>query len=96
MMKFHINGSASQQAYVWGYSQVGKATDFDSVMRRFESCYPCQGQRLGRHRSAVSGGRYAYLTYGPLAQSVEHLTFNQVVPGSIPGWFTRAKGLYQN
>jgi hypothetical protein len=25
-----------------GYSQVGKATDFDSVMRRFESCYPSQ------------------------------------------------------
>ena len=23
---------------------------------------------------------------GSLAQSVEHLTFNQVVPGSIPGW----------
>ena len=26
---------------VWGYSQVGKAPDFDSGMRRFESCYPC-------------------------------------------------------
>ncbi len=24
-----------------GYSQVGKAPDFDSGMRRFESCYPC-------------------------------------------------------
>ena len=24
--------------------------------------------------------------YGPLAQVVEHLTFNQVVPGSSPGW----------
>ena len=23
-----------------------------------------------------------------LAQAVEHLTFNQGVPGSIPGWFT--------
>ena len=23
---------------------------------------------------------------GPLAQVVEHLTFNQVVPGSSPGW----------
>ena len=27
--------------------------------------------------------------YGPLAQSVEHLTFNQGVPGSNPGWLTR-------
>ena len=26
------------------------------------------------------------LWFGSLAQSVEHLTFNQVVPGSIPGW----------
>ena len=26
--------------------------------------------------------------YGPLAQSVEHLTFNQVVPRSIRGWIT--------
>ena len=25
---------------------------------------------------------------GPLAQMVEHLTFNQGVPGSIPGWTT--------
>ncbi|CAE80585.1 hypothetical protein predicted by Glimmer/Critica [Bdellovibrio bacteriovorus HD100] len=23
-----------------GYRQVGKTTDFDSVIRRFESCYP--------------------------------------------------------
>ena len=28
------------------------------------------------------------LIYGPLAQVVEHLTFNQVVPGSSPGWLT--------
>ena len=26
--------------------------------------------------------------YGPLAQVVEHLTFNQVVWGSIPQWLT--------
>ncbi len=29
--------------------------------------------------------------YGPLAQSVEHLTFNQVVAGSIPTWLTFLK-----
>ncbi len=28
--------------------------------------------------------------YGSLAQSVEHLTFNQVVPGSNPGWLSSA------
>ena len=29
--------------------------------------------------------------YGPLAQVVEHLTFNQVVRGSSPRWLTRIK-----
>ena len=51
-----------------GVSPSGKATDSDSVMRRFESCYPCQND--------------------PLAQSVEHLTFNQGVPRSSRGWIT--------
>ena len=51
-----------------GYSQVGKAADFDSVMRRFESCYPSQ--------------------YDPLAQSAEHLTFNQGVRSSNLRWVT--------
>ena len=51
-----------------GLSPSGKATDFDSVIRRFESCYPCQ--------------------VDPLAQSVEHLTFNQGVPRSSRGWIT--------
>ena len=48
-----------------GVSPSGKALDFDSSIRRFESCYPCH-------------------LYGLLAQSVEHLTFNQGVRGSIP------------
>ena len=52
-----------------GYSQVGKATDFDSVIPRFESWYP----------SHIDD---------PLAQSVEHLTFNQGVPRSSRGWIT--------
>ena len=51
-----------------GYSQVGKAPDFDSGMRRFESCYPSQ--------------------YDPLAQPVEHLTFNQGVRSSNLRWVT--------
>ena len=51
-----------------GYSQVGKAPDFDSGMRRFESCYPSH--------------------YDPLAQPVEHLTFNQGVRSSNLRWVT--------
>ena len=53
-----------------GVSPSGKARDFDSRIRRFESCHPSQN-------------------CGPLAQMVEHLTFNQGVPGSNPGWTTR-------
>lgn len=45
-----------------GRSQVGKARDFDSRMRWFESSRPSQCD--------------------PLAQSVEHLTFNQGVRDS--------------
>jgi hypothetical protein len=51
-----------------GIRQVGKATDFDSVIHRFESCIPSH--------------------FDPLAQSVEHLTFNQGVPRSSRGWVT--------
>ena len=52
-----------------GRSQVGKARDFDSRMRWFESSRPSQ-------------------RCDPLAQSVEHLTFNQGVPSSSLGWIT--------
>ena len=54
-----------------GRSQVGKAPDFDSGMRWFESSRPSH--------------------YDPLAQSVEHLTFNQGVVGSSPTWVTMKK-----
>ena len=56
-----------------GCSQVVKARDFDSRIRRFKSCHPCQKLNIKRD---------------PLAQSVEHLTFNQGVRGSIPRWIT--------
>ena len=32
------------------------------------------------------------LPFAPLAQLVEHLTLNQGVPGSSPGWVTREHG----
>ena len=41
--------------------------------RRFDPFHPSQTK---------------FINYGPLAQSVEHLTFNQVVPRSIRGWIT--------
>ena len=56
---------------ILGYSQVGKAPDFDSGIRWFESSYPSH--------------------YDPLAQLVEHLTFNQGVPRSSRGWVTKIR-----
>ena len=54
-----------------GVSPSGKALDFDSSIRRFESCHPSQKAR-------------SKLKYGSLAQAVEHMTFNHVVRGSSP------------
>ena len=63
-----------------GVSPSGKALDFDSSIRRFKSCHPSQNK----------------LIFGPLAQAVEHLTFNQVVRGSSPRWFTTFYGVYDS
>jgi predicted amidohydrolase len=51
--------------------------------------------------SAFTGSNPVLSTrYGPLAQLVEHLTFNQGVPGSSPGWLTsnsrKKDNLYYN
>ena len=54
-----------------GESPSGKATDFDSVIRRFDPYLPSH--------------------FEPLAQLVEHLTFNQGVAGSSPAWLTTYK-----
>ena len=58
---------------ILGISQVGKAHDFDSCMRRFESCIP------------------SHIKCDSLAQSVEHLTFNQGVRSSNLRWVTNMK-----
>ena len=52
----------------WVVAKSVKARDFDSRMRRFESCLPSH--------------------FEPLAQLVEHMTFNHGVRGSIPRWLT--------
>ena len=57
--------------HLFGLSPSGKAQDFDSCIRWFKSSQP----------SLVQSKKY---WYGILAQSVEHLTFNQVVRGSNP------------
>ena len=64
---------------VIGVSPSGKARDFDSRIRRFESCHPCH-QICPKHCQS---------SCDPLAQSVEHLTFNQGVRSSNLRWITR-------
>ena len=79
-----------------GIAQLVSASDCGSEGQGFESLYPpfilIVGYRQAvRHRvliPAFAGSNPASpaYKYGPLAQVVEHLTFNQVVPGSSPGW----------
>ena len=67
-----------------GVSPSGKARDFDSRIRWFESSHPSQSS------PAPSGPGP---THDLLAQLVEHLTFNQGVRGSSPRWVTRHAAL---
>ena len=63
-----------------GLSPRGKASDFDSDIRRFKSCQPSH--------------IFSWLdtdTYGPLAQSAEHMTFNHGVRSSNLRWLTKQK-----
>ena len=86
-----------------GIAQLVSAPDCGSGGQGFESLYPpcLHGETLGyrqavRHSTltaAFAGSNPASpvkrkSSYGALAQSVEHLTFNQVVRGSNPRCFT--------
>ena len=62
-----------------GMSPSGKAPDFDSGIRRFESCHPSQ-----KAAKRLSGQALGLTIYDPLAQPVEQLPFKQWVRGSSP------------
>ena len=64
-----------------GMSPSGKAPDFDSGIRRFESCHPSQNRRgHDSARGGVSSERTASRPpHDPLAQQAEQLPFKQWV-----------------
>ena len=72
-----------------GVSPSGKAWDSDSHIRGFKSFHP--SQNWGKEKITLDKLSQLFIittrttSYGSLAQSVEHLTFNQGVPGSNPG-----------
>ena len=41
-----VGSTENVDRHIWGCSQAGKAPDFDSGMRRFESCHPCHDDKL--------------------------------------------------
>ena len=79
-------------------SPSGKATDFDSVIRRFKSCHPCQTvplaqlvEQLTLNQWVQGSSPWRCTKYDSLAQPVEHVTFNHGVRGSNPRWITRKR-----
>ena len=85
----------------FGVSPSGKARDFDFRIRRFKSCHPSQSTILifivgvspsGKATdsdSVIRELKSLHPSHHPLAQPVEHLTFNQGVPSSNLGWMTK-------
>ena len=58
-------------------------------------CYPVGAyKKWSLHKSLIYSGYNSY-SLGPLAQLVEHLTFNQVVAGSIPARPTNKAHCYK-
>ena len=92
-MAHHIN----LNNIVRGVAQFGSAPGLGPGGRGFESLhldhYMVGIAQLVRAPDCGSGGRefdshYPPHLRDPLAQSVEHLTFNQGVPRSSRGWIT--------
>ena len=74
-----VVGSNPAPATLFFYKEIRQAQIAQLVEQRTEN------PRVAGSIPAL--GIFSY--YGLLAQAVEHLTFNQVVPGSSPGWLIR-------
>ena len=74
-----------------GVSPSGKATDSDSVIRRFESYYPCHydplaqlAEHLTFNQGVPSSNLVSRSIHSSIAQSVEQSAVNRSVVGSSP------------
>ena len=65
-----------------GYSQVVKATDFDSVIRRFESCYPSHYDPLAQVAEHLT------FNQGVRSSNLRWVTnYTQGASGEVSEWF---------
>ncbi len=70
----------------WAISSVGRASPLQGGGHQFES-------GIAHHFIKIISGGITYLWCGSLAQSVEQLTFNQLVAGSNPARPTTPKDI---
>ena len=79
--------SLHSSARLWstlGNSQVGKASDFDSVYRRFESYFPSQRIRPVKQRDVKDGS--TYFSVSGIRNDVQFkgiLQIHQVAPDTV-------------
>ena len=81
--------------YPLGCSQAVRHKTLTLAFRRFESCHPSQIFNFFKKiwQIVLQNIKFCYIMlklkdFGPLAQLVEHMTFNHVVPRSNRGWIT--------
>ena len=71
-----------------GLSPSGKAPDFDSGIRGFESRHPSQPMGC---EDAFHGFSIPNIEFDSVAQLVEHRPFKAGVQGSSPCWVTKSE-----